>query len=251
MLGLVDLVERLREAGCVFAEEEAAALEEVASGTALEELVRRRVAGEPLEYLVGSVDFDGRRYRLSPGVFIPRQRSTLLVEEAATLGGNVILDLCCGCGALGLAVRDRIDPGVELVASDISATAVEDARVNGVTEAFVGDLFDAVPLSLRGRVDLLIVNAPYVPTGAIAAMPRESRDFEPQLAVDGGADGMDVQRRVLAATHGWLSLGGSVLTETSGRQSPTLARLARDAGLEARIVTDEERGATILVATQA
>ncbi len=243
-----DVVTTLRAAGCVFAEEEAAALTEVASGPALDTLVRRRVAGEPLEYLVGSVDFDGRRYRLSPGVFIPRQRSSFLVELAASLGGSVILDLCCGCGALGLAVRDRIDPAVELVASDISPVAVDDARANGVTEAFVGDLFDAVPLSLRGRVDLLLVNAPYVPTAAVADMPRESRDFEPRVAVDGGGDGMDVQRRVFAVARDWLSGTGALLTETSGEQGGALAEAARACGLTPRIEYDDERGATVLVA---
>jgi len=245
-----DVIHTLRSAGCVFAEEEAAALLEVASGAKLEELVRRRVAGEPLEHLVGYVDFDGRRYRLSPGVFIPRQRSSYLVELAASLGGSVILDLCCGCGALGLAVRDRIDPGVELVATDISPAAVNDARANGVAEAFVGDLFDAVPLSLLDRVDLLLVNAPYVPTGAIESMPRESRDFEPRLAVDGGVDGMDVQRRVFALADQWLSPGGALLTETSTAQAEGLVGAAEQAGLTARTEYDEDRGATVLVATR-
>lgn len=244
----IDLVQRLRAAGCVFAEEEAQALSAVASGAALEALVVRRAQGEPLEYLVGSVEFGGRSYRLTPGVFIPRQRSLLLVEEAATLGGEVILDLCCGCGALGLAVRDRIDPGVELVAADLSPEAIADARANGVTEAFVGDLFDAVPLSVRGRVDLLIANAPYVPSGSVADMPHESRDYEPLLAVDGGPDGMDVQRRIIAQASAWLSSRGSLLTETSRRQAPTLEAIARDAGLTPRLSTDEDRGATVLIA---
>jgi len=251
MLIRVDLIERLRAAGCVFAEEEAAALQEVATGVALEHLVRRRVAGEPLEYLVGNVSFDGRRYRLSPGVFIPRQRSTFLVEVAANLGGNVILDLCCGCGALGLAVRDRIDPATELIASDISPIAIADARSNGVADAFVGDLFDAVPLSLQARVDLLLANAPYVPTGMVATMPRESRDFEPRAAIDGGVDGMDVQRRVFARARPWLSATGHVVTETSTAQSTPLAAAAHEAGLRAQILSDDERGATVLVAAPA
>jgi release factor glutamine methyltransferase len=249
MLIRVDLIERLRAAGCVFAEEEAVALREVATGTALEDLVRRRVVGEPLEYLVGNVSFGGRRYRLSPGVFIPRQRSTFLVEVAANLGGSTILDLCCGCGALGLAVRDRIDPAVELVGTDVSPDAVANARSNGVEEAFVGDLFDAVPMSLRGRVDLLIANAPYVPSEEVARMPRESREYEPLLSVDGGPDGLAVQRRILAQAPAWLSPTGSLLTETSRSQAAPLAALARRAGLQAQVVRDEERGATVLIAT--
>lgn len=243
------LVARLRAAGCVFAEQEAALLEEVASGEALEALVARRIAGEPLEHLVGFAELAGRRYRVSPGVFVPRQRSELLVEVAAGLGGAVVLDLCCGCGALGLAVRERLDPAVELVASDLDPRAVDDARANGVTEAFVGDLFDAVPLSLRGRVDLLIANTPYVPTAAIAAMPPEARDHEPRVALDGGPDGTAVQRRVLAEAAAWLSPTGSLLTETSRDQGPMLLAAAHEHGFEARLERDDERGASVLVAS--
>lgn len=224
-----------------------ALLEEAAGGADLERLVARRIAGEPLEYLLGYVDFCGHRYALEPGVFIPRQRSELLVEEALQLGGRTVLDLCCGCGALGLAVRDRLGPDTELVAADLDPVAVSCARQNGVTEAFVGDLFDPLPLSLRARVDLLFANTPYVPTRAIAAMPAESRDHEPRVAVDGGADGMDVQRRVLAAASAWLAPGGHLLTETSRPQSEALVGLARSAGLEPRLLRDPDRGATVLV----
>ncbi|WP_310963678.1 putative protein N(5)-glutamine methyltransferase [Nocardioides terrisoli] len=242
------LVERLRAGGCVFAEDEARLLRAAASGDELDALVQRRLAGEPLEHLLGYVDFFDRRYRLSPGVFIPRQRSRLLVSTAAGIGGSTVLDLCCGCGAIGLAVRDRLDPATELVAADLDPDAVECARLNGVTEAFIGDLFDPVPLALRGRVDLLLANTPYVPSAAVADMPAESRDHEPRIAVDGGPDGMDVQRRVLAEAPYWLSDGGHLLTETSHGQADTLAGLARAVGLDAWVVRDDELGATVLVA---
>lgn len=241
------LIARLRAAGCVFAEAEAALLEESASGPDLERLVARRIAGEPLEYLLGYVDFCGGRYALAPGVFIPRQRSALLVEEATRLGGRTVLDLCCGCGALGLAVRDRLGPATELIATDLDPQAADCARHNGVTEVFAGDLFDPLPLGLRGRVDLLLANTPYVPTGAVAVMPAESRDHEPRAAVDGGPDGMDVQRRVLETAPVWLAAGGRLLTETSRHQSDALVGLARAAGLEPRLVRDPGRGATVLV----
>lgn len=242
------LVARLRAAGCVYAEDEAALLASVAHGADLDALVARRCAGEPLEHLLGFVDFCGRRYRVSPGVFVPRQRSALLVETAADLGGRVVLDLCCGCGALGLAVRDRIDPGVEVVATDLSPAAVEDARANGVTEAFVGDLFDALPAGLRGRVDLLVANTPYVPSAAVRDLPPEARDHEPLLALDGGPDGTAVQRRVLAEAAAWLAPGAALLTETSSVQAEALAALAGGLGWEADVVRDPERGATVLVA---
>jgi release factor glutamine methyltransferase len=240
------LVERLRAAGCVFAEEEAALLAEVASGDALEALVVRRVGGEPLEHVLGFVELGGRRFVVEPGVFVPRQRSTLLVDEAVRLGGSVVVDLCCGCGALGLLVADRL--GATLHAADLDPAAVRCARANGA-DAVVGDLFEPLPASARGTVDLLLLNAPYVPTSAVAAMPPEARDHEPRLALDGGPDGLDVQRRVLAEARAWLAPGGHLLTETSTVQADRLAAAASAHGLTPRIVHDDDLGATVLVAT--
>ncbi|HWU32351.1 MAG TPA: putative protein N(5)-glutamine methyltransferase [Marmoricola sp.] len=243
----IELVEQLRSAGCVFAEDEAKLLRDVTDDDeVLQQLVSRRIRGEPLEYVVGFVEFLGDRYLLGPGVFIPRQRSTLLVHEAIRLGGRLILDVCCGCGALGLATSRRL--GAALVSTDIEATAIAYARVNGVTDAHIGDLFAAVPRAHQGEVSLLIANTPYVPSGAVAAMPRESRDYEPRSTVDGGADGMDIQRRVLNEASLWLEPNGRLLTETSRAQASDLCDVARAAGLEPRIVTDAELGATVLVA---
>src|ERR1700761_2255637 len=107
---------RLRAAGCVFAEEEVAVLAEAAADDeTLAALVERRAAGEPLEQVVGYADFAGVRVRLRPGVFVPRVRSELLVRLAAeeAADGSVVVDLCCGSGALGMAVR-REKPGVDL-----------------------------------------------------------------------------------------------------------------------------------------
>lgn len=244
----MDVVAELRAAGCVFAEEEAALLGEAATGTAFEDLVRRRCAGEPLEHLLGFVDFCGRRYRVSPGVFVPRQRSTLLVEAAAAHGGSSILDLCCGCGALGLAIRRQLGGETRLVAADLDPAAVADARANGVGEAYAGDLFEPLPDSLRKSVDVLVANTPYVPSGAIATMPPEARDHEPRAALDGGADGTDIQRRVLAGAADWLAPDGVLLTETSTRQAPLLRSAAAGLGWSPRILVDDDRGATVLVA---
>lgn len=241
---------RLRDAGCVFAEDEARLLCEFAtSDDHLEELVGRRIAGEPLEHLIGWVEFCGRGYFLGPGVFIPRQRSTLLVEEAARInpwGAGTILDLCCGCGALGIAVRNRA--GGRVVAADISPVAVEYALQNGVRDVFVGDLFNALPDTYRGRIDTLLANTPYVPSDAVTDMPRESRDYEPRATVDGGQDGMDLQRRVLAEAHLWLAPEGSLLTETSSVQAEPLVAIAESLGWKTRVVHDDELGAHVLVA---
>ena len=247
-----DLVVRLRAAGCVFAEDEARLLIEAAGAPdALEALVARRVAGEPLEMIVGWVAFHGRRILLDPGVFVPRRRTELLVDEALrrAVPGGVVVDLCCGSGAVGAAIAEAL-PGIRLVAADLDAAAVACARRNveprGGTVAR-GDLFAALPPDLRGRIDVLAVNAPYVPTGAIATMPREARDFEPRASLDGGADGLDLHRRVAAEAPEWLAPGGSVLIETSRRQAERTADALAAAGLDVLVVRDDEHDATVAV----
>lgn len=241
---------RLRDAGCVFAEDEARLLcKHARDEDHLYELVERRIAGEPLEHLLGFVEFLGRPYDIGPGVFIPRQRSALLVEVATWIGhgdsGGTILDLCCGVGALGIAVRNRLAGRV--IGADISPDAVAYAVRNGVREAYVGDLFDAVPESYRGEISVLIANTPYVPSDAVADMPRESRDYEPQSAVDGGPDGLALQRRVLAQAPDWLAPGGSLFTETSGPQAEALLQEAVALGWNAWVIRDRKRGAYVLV----
>src|SRR5215213_6510903 len=151
------VVRRLRAAGCVFAEDEARLLvAEAGSRPELEALVARRVAGEPLEHLLGWAEFAGLRIAVAPGVFVPRRRTEVLVEEAVALSrpGAVVVDLCCGSGALGVAVATAVD-GVELSAADVDPAAVACARANVARvdgRAYEGDLFEALPGSLRGRV---------------------------------------------------------------------------------------------------
>jgi release factor glutamine methyltransferase len=250
------VVGRLRAAGCVFAEDEARLLmAEAGTPAALDELVARRVAGEPLEHLLGWVEFHDLRIAVAAGVFVPRRRTEVLVEEAVTLArpGVVVVDLCCGSGALGVAVAAAGD-GVELYAADVDPTAVACARGNVARvggQAFEGDLFDALPEGLRGRVDLLLANVPYVPSDAIALMPPEARLHEARVALDGGADGLDVARRVISSAPDWLAPGGSLLFETSEGQAPVALGTVTAAGLRARLVTDDERGATVVVGTRA
>lgn len=252
------LVPRLRAAGCVFAEDEARLLLEAADGAELDALVERRIAGEPLEHLLGWADFDGARVVVEPGVFIPRQRTAVLVELAAAAlvprpgapapPPPTVVDLCCGSGALGLALARRC-PGIAVHAADIDPVAVACARRNlapvGGT-ATVGDLDAALPDELRGRVDVLVANVPYVPTEAIATMPAESRDHEPRGTVDGGADGLDVVRRVAALAPRWLAPGGRVFVETSEGQADAAARAFAAAGLAPVVHYDDERGATVV-----
>ena len=196
------LVARLRAAGCVFAEDEATLLIGAASSAAdLERMVGQRVSGRPLEQVLGWAEFCGLRIVVEPGVFVPRRRTEFLVDQAAALAGPnpVVVDLCCGSGAVGAALVDRLTGAVELCASDIDPAAVHCARRNlPHHEVFEGDLYAALPTALEGRIDLLVVNAPYVPTDAIRLMPPEARDHEPAVALDGGPDGMDIHRRVAA-----------------------------------------------------
>ncbi len=245
-----EIVDRLRAAGCVFAEEEAGLLRTAARGTALEDLVARRVRGEPLEHVLGQAEFCGLQVAVVPGVFVPRRRTELLVREGAALArpGGVVVDLCCGCGAVGLALARTVG-GVELHAADVDPVAVGCARHNlaavGGT-VHEGDLDRALPERLRGLVEVLVANAPYVPTAEIALMPPEAREHEPAAALDGGVDGLDPARRIMALAPRWLAPGGHVLVETSTRQAPALAAAASAAGLDPRVVTDDDLDGTVV-----
>jgi len=248
------LVARLRAAGCVFAEEEARLLYAAASGRELDQLVRRRVAGEPLEHLLGRVEFAGLALSVGPAAFVPRQRTTLLARLAVSLARvagrrPVVVELCCGVAPIAAVVLAALD-SVEVIAADIDPVAVEYARRNlgprGL--ALVGDLDAPLPPAVRGRVDVLAVNTPYVPTEAIGALPPEARDHEPRRALDGGADGLDVQRRLAEVAFALLAPGGHVLVETSEGQAATAARLFAAAGLAPRVEHDAGLGATVVLA---
>jgi len=220
------VVARLRAAGCVFAEDEAALLIDAAqTSDDLAALVDRRVAGLPLEHLLGWAEFYGLRIAVDPGVFVPRRRTELLVHEAAALartgpdGRRTVVDLCCGSGAVGAALAAAFDD-IELYAVDIDPAAVTCARRNIVAgNVYQGDLYAPLPDTLRGRVHILAANAPYVPTDSVELLPPEARIHEKRLALDGGTDGLDALRRVIAAAPAWLAPGGHLLFETSERQA--------------------------------
>jgi release factor glutamine methyltransferase len=247
-----DVVARLRAAGCVFAEDEARLLLATARTPAeLADMVGRRVAGLPLEHVLGWAEFAGRRVAVDPGVFVPRRRTELLAREAAARArpGAVVVDLCCGSGAVGVAVAAAA-PGAELHAADIDPAAVRCARRNVDAfggQVYEGDLDAPLPPGLAGRVDVLVANAPYVPTDAVAMMPPEARLHEPRVALDGGADGLDIQRRVAAVAPRWLAPAGHLLIETSERQAPHTAAAVTAAGLAAQVVHEAELDATVVV----
>ena len=200
------VITRLRAAGCVFAEEEARLLATAAkTPDHLDALVDRRVSGLPLEHVLGWAEFCGHRIEVDAGVFVPRRRTGFLVQQAARLlagtGGPrrppVVVDLCCGSGAVGTALAALAGP-LELHAADIDSAAVRCAVRNIVPlggDVHEGDLYEALPARLRGRVDILAVNAPYVPSAEIGTMPQEARLHEPRVSLDGGTDGLQVQQR--------------------------------------------------------
>lgn len=255
------MVARLRAAGCVFAEDEARLLlEAAAAGRGLESLVLRRTAGEPLEQVLGWAAFDGLRLVVEPGVFVPRRRTELLVRLAdAALAASgpalgaapVVVELCCGVGAVAAALLRR-RPLLEVVAADLDPVAVRCARRNLGDGATVvgGDLFAELPARLRGRVDVLVANAPYVPTAAIATMPPEARLHESVLALDGGADGLALHRRIAAGAAAWLSPTGTLLIETSEAQAEATAALFAAAGLVTAVERADDLDATAVSATR-
>jgi release factor glutamine methyltransferase len=239
---VTELVTRLRAAGCVFAEDEARLLEAAAeTPAALEALVARRVSGVPLEHLLGWVEFCGRRIAVAEGVFVPRRRTELLarVAAAAARPGAVVVELCCGAAAVATVLAERV-PEAEVHAADVSAAAVACARRNLGARVHQGDLYAALPTSLRGRIDVLVANAPYVPTAALSSMPPEAREHEPRTALDGGSDGLDVLRRVIAAAPTWLAGAGQLFVESSAGQADAVAALLHRVGLVARVVTEQD-----------
>lgn len=254
------VISRLRAAGCVFAEEEAGLLVAAATGPDhLDALVERRVSGLPLEHILGWADFCGLRIAVDAGVFVPRRRTGFLVRQAARLlppnGGlghvPVVVDLCCGSGAVGTALAALAGP-LELHAADIDPAAVRCAARNIVPlggAVHEGDLYEPLPERLRGRVDILAVNAPYVPSAEIGTMPQEARLHEPRVSLDGGKDGLQVQRRVAAAAPQWLAPGGSLLIETSRRQASRTAELFIRNGLTARVASSTKLDATVVIGT--
>jgi release factor glutamine methyltransferase len=246
---IAEAVRRLRQAGCVFAEDEAAVLAGAArDDQTLAGLVGRRALGEPLEQVVGYADFCGVRVRLRPGVFVPRVRSELLVRlsVASAPPGAVVVDLCCGSGALGMAVKHR-RTDVDLHSADLDPIAVCAARENLHTPVHQGDLFDALPAAtLRGRIDVLIANVPYVATRHIALLPAEARDHEPHTALDGGPDGLDVFRAVIAEAPCWLAPGGVLFSEITEAQATAAAEAVQAAGLDCVAFSDEDLEAQVI-----
>lgn len=235
------LVETLRDAGCVFAEEEARILRAAASTRAqLAELAEARVSGRPLEQLVGWVDFRGLRLRVGPGVFVPRQRTLLLadtaIEALADSAHPVFVEAFAGVAPVAAAVCAAL-PHTTIHVTERQEAALAHARRNLPAEAGVhrGDVLDPLPETLRGRVDVIAAVPPYVPSGAADLLPREARDFEPAQALFGGDDGLDPARSLIARAGRWLAPTGRLLLELNEAQLGAATAAGRLAGFGARL----------------
>ena len=189
----------------------------------LEELVSRRKSGEPLQYILGKWEFMGLPFYTRPCALIPRQDTETLCEEALSIGGKTLLDLCCGTGCIGVSLA-RLG-GFEVTFADISpdclALARENAALNGVAGSFVlTDMFG----NISGSYDMICVNPPYIPTSELASLQAEVKR-EPVLALDGGADGLDFYRRISRDYAAHLNPGGALLMEVGAGQAEDVAEM--------------------------
>jgi release factor glutamine methyltransferase len=225
---------RLRAAGCIAADEEAAML--VASAGSPEELERmlaRRESGEPLAWITERTRFAGLELHVGPGVYVPRPHTESLAREAAARlpAGGLAVDLCTGCGAIAAVLLAAV-PSARVLATDLDPAAVSCARGNGV-DALQGDLTQPLPAGLHGGVDLVTACPPYVPDADLHLLARDVRAHEPLLALAGGADGLDVARRCVEAAARLLRPGGWLLIEIGGRQAGPIAAHMERQGLAA------------------
>lgn len=243
------LVERLREIGCVAAEEEAHELLEAAgSAEQLEGFLRRRATGEPLAWITGSLDFGGQRVFVDPGVYVPRfeslelaRRASAAAEDADRRDGSPvrIVDLCTGSGAIA-SVLMRAAPAATVIGIDLDLRAVRCARRNGVA-TLVADVTRPLPLR-TGAFDVVAVVAPYVPRDQLAFLPADVQRHEPRLALDGGIDGLDLLRRLLPSVATLLRPGGRLFAELGEDQDRRLGPDLGKNGFEVEGAWHDEEG---------
>jgi len=241
---LETLADALGCAGFVAARDEALELLSSANGdeALLERLVRRRLGGEPLAWITGSVSFCGITVHVDPGVYVPRWQSEPLacraVERLPPRG--TALDVCAGAGAIAALLRAR-RPAARVAATELDVRAAACATDNGV-EVHVGDLYEPLPRELVGRVDVVVGVVPYVPTAALALLPHGTLDWEAPLAYDGGPDGTAVLRKVAAGAPAVLGRPGALLLELGAGQADLIAEDLLGLGFAEPVVLVDDDG---------
>lgn len=241
----------LARAGCISPVEEADALLEAAGGDpfALAAMLERRIGGEPLPWITGSIRFCGLDVRVAPGVYVPRWQTEPLARLAASLlpPAGVAIDLCTGAGAVAMVLASAA-PAARVFATDVDALAVACARSNGV-DAYEGVLDEPLATALEGVVDVLTAVPPYVPSGELRLLPRDVQAHEPMSALDGGPDGTEVLAEVVRRSPRWLRPGGALVLELGSDQADLLAPVLGEAGFNTpEILRDPEDDARGIVA---
>jgi release factor glutamine methyltransferase len=199
--------------------------------------IERRAAGEPLQYVTGEMPFRHLVLQVRPGVFIPRPETEVLVDavleylDRCGVDEPVVVDLCTGSGAVAVSTAFE-RAGARVHATEIVPETAEVARLNaeraGVVDrvsVVVGDLFAPLPDDLRGRVDVVVSNPPYIPSADLADLPAEVALREPRIALDGGVDGLDTVRRIVDGARDWLRPGGLLAMETDTARVKDAAEL--------------------------
>ena len=219
--------------------------------------IGRRRSGEPLQYILGSVEFHGLELRVGPGVLIPRPETERLVDFAVAdyPGQGPVCDLCTGSGAVALALAARLPKGTVVLGTDLAPAALRYARRNrrrlglrGV-RFLEGDLFDPVPRAMRFA--LVTANPPYVSPRAFARLPATVRDYEPRLALYAGDRGLAVLKRIATAAVRRLAPGGRILCEISSEQGRAARALFEECGLRNVTVAKDYSGRDRIVRAQA
>jgi release factor glutamine methyltransferase len=241
--GRTRVVRALARGGCVAPDAEADELLRAASDGVgpIDALLARRLRGEPLAWIIGSVRFCDVRVHVDPGVFVPRPQTEALARRAVSLlpDDGIAVDLCTGSGALAVVLRTA-HPRATVLATDIDPTAVACAHRSGV-QALEGDLDGPLPPSIRGNVDVMTAVVPYVPTEELHLLPRDVLSHEPRRALDGGPGGTLLLRRAAVVAGHWLRPGGWVLLELGGDQAAGMATALAELGLEeVRVHRDDD-----------
>jgi release factor glutamine methyltransferase len=237
------IAERLSAGGFIAPREEARELLAAAGANAslLEQMLARRLSGEPLAWICGRTRFCGIELAIDRSVYVPRCHTELVARGAAALldHGGTAIDLCTGSGAVARVLME-MRPRARVIATDVDSRAVACARRNGV-DALLGNLFAPLPLTVRGRVDIVVAVVPYVPTCELPMLQRDTFTFEDTLAYDGGSDGVDILRRVIAESPTWLRARGALVLELGRGQLDVIANDLKTAGFDdVQRITDED-----------